>query len=1126
MGIVRQDKIQVVLEMDASQNKTELDNLNRRQKVLTDGLKEMRRGTDEYIAASKELRQVTGRIGELQKEIGITGLSVKQLTKLQGDLKREIAGLVPGTEAFIEKSKQLREVDARVAQVRREIAGIEPELEKAGGAFGRIGNFVKGAFAFAGVQIGIDLVRDFVSTSIDEFDGAESAAAQLEATIRSTGEAAGITAQRAQEISAALEKKTTFDGDDVTAAQSLLLTFTEIKGAIYEQAVPAIADLATKMAGNGPADLKGATIQVGKALNDPIKGITALSKAGVSFSEEQKATIKTLVETGQKAEAQKIILAELAKEFGGSAEAAAAAGRGPLKQFQVQIGNAKEAVGEFIVKGLELVAPALRGMLAGFVGVLGVLRALPGFLVENRGVLGGLAVAILTLNAANIAASASTLYHTAVERGRAIVTTSVATAQRLLNAAMAANPIGLVITAVALLVGGFITLYEKSETVRAAVAGLGKAAVQVFSNIKDAGLRYLSGLGDLLVGIFTFDLDKIKAGLGNAFGGVKDLYTGAGKGAAAAFSQGYDEKMVAEHAALAEKEAKRAAERKAAAEQHARELSAADLLELAKGKEAELKIRLSRAKEDSLAELRLKQQLRQVQAEIELLDDKKSAADKAVIRAEALADIRKLERDYAEKRKQEAIKAAKEQEDVVRSITDRQINLIQDETTRKLAQLAVAAEREKAAVKGTAEQKSTQIRLIDEKLVQDQAALRKVASDKAIKDAKETAEKLVELEHQKAVALADAAVTRAERSGSPEALLAAKLGQLDAQRDAETESEKLTAEQKFAIVEKFEAEKANLRKQYLTEQQRQEVEVAQIVIGISQAGLQLVADLAKSSSDARLAQEERDKNRRLQLLDQEHKSGKISKEKYEKEKAAITANYDENVRKLKREAAQQEKQFAIAQTIMQGVLAVLAASSTPAGPFGPQAIAAGILASLSLAKVVATPIPTYADGGVFGTRRFQRGARINPVAGVPEVGQRHGEGGIQMIDGKTGQHLGEWERGEPYLILSRQTYANNRHVVDQLIDTSLYRGGAAIGGNNRRYASGGLPTGEAPTGVQPPATRTDAGAAAIVAAVQENTAAIRAIPSRLHAVIDRDVLLGIEDALSHFATQRDEARIG
>lgn len=88
-------------------------------------------------------------------------------------------------------------------------------------------------------------------------------------------------------------------------------------------------------------------------------------------------------------------------------------------------------------------------------------------------------------------------------------------------------------------------------------------------------------------------------------------------------------------------------------------------------------------------------------------------------------------------------------------------------------------------------------------------------------------------------------------------------------------------------------------------------------------------------------------------------------------------------------------------------------------------------------------------------RKFATGG-INPVAGVPSVGQLHGCGGIRMVDGATGEHLGEWGRGEPYMILSRDTYANNRELVDALLDTSLHRGGAPVRRRDAGYYAEGV----------------------------------------------------------------------
>jgi hypothetical protein len=101
-------------------------------------------------------------------------------------------------------------------------------------------------------------------------------------------------------------------------AQAQLLTFTKLGSETFPRATEAVLDLATKMGG----DLRGAVVQVGKALQDPVQGITALTRSGIQFSDAQKAMIKELVQTGDLLGAQKIILKELETQFGGSAKAA------------------------------------------------------------------------------------------------------------------------------------------------------------------------------------------------------------------------------------------------------------------------------------------------------------------------------------------------------------------------------------------------------------------------------------------------------------------------------------------------------------------------------------------------------------------------------------------------------------------------------------------------------------------------------------------------------------------------------------------------------------------------------------------------------------------------------------
>ena len=205
----------------------------------------------------------------------------------------------------------------------------------------------------------------FFKKLIDETSAAQFAQAQLRAALKSTGNVAGQSVDELNAMAGALQETTTFADDAVTASQSLLLTFTKVQGDIFPRATKAIADVAQAMG----TDLQGATIQVGKALNDPIHGIAALARSGIQFSEDQKAMIASLVETNQLAEAQTIILKELETQFGGSAEAAGKTLGGAIARlgnafgelFEISESASEGVVGaiEFIIKALNVLNNAL-----------------------------------------------------------------------------------------------------------------------------------------------------------------------------------------------------------------------------------------------------------------------------------------------------------------------------------------------------------------------------------------------------------------------------------------------------------------------------------------------------------------------------------------------------------------------------------------------------------------------------------------------------------------------------------------------------------------------------------------------------------------------------------------------
>jgi len=191
-----------------------------------------------------------------------------------------------------------------------------------------------------------------ISESLNLFDVQARGIAQVNAVLKSTNGVSGQNVEALKKQASELQKVTRI-GDEMTlSAQAMLLTFTNVRGEVYEKSIPLIQDMATAMAmSTGTTiDLKAASIQMGKALNDPIKGITALSRVGVAFTEVQKKQITTMVEAGDVAGAQAIILNELQTEFGGSARAAALAGTGGLVQLKNMWNDLKEVAGGAMVQ--------------------------------------------------------------------------------------------------------------------------------------------------------------------------------------------------------------------------------------------------------------------------------------------------------------------------------------------------------------------------------------------------------------------------------------------------------------------------------------------------------------------------------------------------------------------------------------------------------------------------------------------------------------------------------------------------------------------------------------------------------------------------------------------------------
>ncbi|NBF13095.1 phage tail tape measure protein [Pseudomonas sp. Fl4BN1] len=181
----------------------------------------------------------------------------------------------------------------------------------------------------AGAVAGFSVASIF-GRFVTETKNAEKEQAQLGAVLRSTGESAGFNRDQLNSMAGALEKATTFSSGDINQAQTTLLAFTGIVGNQYNRALQSAADMATRTG----VSVSAAAETIGRSLDVPSRGLTALSKQGFRFTEEQKKMALAMESTGDVAGAQGIILKALEETYGGAAAAARDTFGGSLEALQ------------------------------------------------------------------------------------------------------------------------------------------------------------------------------------------------------------------------------------------------------------------------------------------------------------------------------------------------------------------------------------------------------------------------------------------------------------------------------------------------------------------------------------------------------------------------------------------------------------------------------------------------------------------------------------------------------------------------------------------------------------------------------------------------------------------------
>lgn len=211
-----------------------------------------------------------------------------------------------------------------LGQVKGDINSLESTAKRASSNLGR--NLAIGTAAVGGA------IAVNVKSGVDSLVELERVNNLTNAVLESTGSIAGVTADKVRDLAEEYETLTGVDDKVIQNAENLLLTFTNVRDDAFEPTLEAALNLNAAL-GGGDEGLEGVLMQVAKAMNDPARGLTALRRSGVSFTDAQVKQIKALQESGDLMGAQAIILGELETQFGGAAEAANQGVGGAQKRF-------------------------------------------------------------------------------------------------------------------------------------------------------------------------------------------------------------------------------------------------------------------------------------------------------------------------------------------------------------------------------------------------------------------------------------------------------------------------------------------------------------------------------------------------------------------------------------------------------------------------------------------------------------------------------------------------------------------------------------------------------------------------------------------------------------------------
>lgn len=254
---VRTDTVNLYVNIGGDKAKDELNQLRKKSADIAAEMKGLKKGTQEYINKASELKNITADMDKLRKSIGLSAMTQKELVNELNRLKAMRGSLTPQTKEFDNLSKKIKEVESRLYDVRNGVFGFRSTLSK-------IGDSVKQFGVLAAGYLGFEFVMDSFKNIIGN-------AGKVSDKLADVRRVTGLSNEAVKEL------HKSFREFDTRTATSQLLDYAKIAGKLgiasedIGDFVKATDMLVTAM-GDELGDADAITENIGKIINIYDKG--------------------------------------------------------------------------------------------------------------------------------------------------------------------------------------------------------------------------------------------------------------------------------------------------------------------------------------------------------------------------------------------------------------------------------------------------------------------------------------------------------------------------------------------------------------------------------------------------------------------------------------------------------------------------------------------------------------------------------------------------------------------------------------------------------------------------------------------------------------------------------------